>query len=111
MFSGRASWDEIARVVEALDIPVIGNGDVQTAEDVAKIKAHTGCAGVMALFRLLSSFSFLPPFALISEMVVSADVLIWLTWGTWAGVSLSWAVIFWVSASACCWGVGGVAGS
>ena len=29
MYSGRASWDEIARVVEALDIPVIGNGDVQ----------------------------------------------------------------------------------
>ena len=47
MFSGRASWDEIARVVEALDIPVIGNGDVLTAQDVAKIKAHTGCAGVM----------------------------------------------------------------
>ena len=41
MFSGRASWDEIARVVEALDIPVIGNGDVQTAEDVAKMQgAH-----------------------------------------------------------------------
>jgi tRNA-dihydrouridine synthase len=39
MFSGRASWDEIARVVEALDIPVIGNGDVQTAEDVVKMKA------------------------------------------------------------------------
>jgi nifR3 family TIM-barrel protein len=47
MFSGRASWDEIARVVEALDIPVIGNGDVQSAEDVVKMKAHTGCAGVM----------------------------------------------------------------
>jgi len=47
MFSGRASWDEIARVVEALDIPVIGNGDVQSAEDVVKMKAHTGCVGVM----------------------------------------------------------------
>ena len=47
MFSGRASWDEIARVVEALDIPVIGNGDVQHAEDVVRMKAHTGCAGVM----------------------------------------------------------------
>ena len=30
MFSGKANWDEIARVVEALDIPVIGNGDVTT---------------------------------------------------------------------------------
>jgi nifR3 family TIM-barrel protein len=47
MFSGRANWDEIARVVEALDIPVIGNGDVQTAEDVVRMVRHTGCAGVM----------------------------------------------------------------
>src|SRR6478672_11117896 len=30
MFSGKADWDEIAAVVEALDIPVIGNGDVET---------------------------------------------------------------------------------
>ena len=30
MFSGKANWDEIARVVEALDIPVIGNGDLET---------------------------------------------------------------------------------
>src|SRR5436309_11287999 len=34
MFSGRANWDEIARVVEALDIPVIGNGDITAPEDV-----------------------------------------------------------------------------
>jgi tRNA-dihydrouridine synthase B len=47
MFSGRANWDEIARVVEALDIPVLGNGDIQTAEDVVRMRAHTGCAGVM----------------------------------------------------------------
>ena len=47
MFSGKANWDEIARVVEALDIPVIGNGDVQTADDVVQMVNHTGCAGVM----------------------------------------------------------------
>ena len=47
MFSGKANWDEIARVVEALDIPVIGNGDVQTAEDIVRMRDHTGCAGVM----------------------------------------------------------------
>jgi nifR3 family TIM-barrel protein len=47
MFSGKANWDEIARVVEALDIPVIGNGDIQTPEDVVRMRAHTGCAGVM----------------------------------------------------------------
>jgi len=47
MFSGKADWDEIARVVEALDIPVIGNGDITTAEDVVAMRAHTKCAGVM----------------------------------------------------------------
>jgi tRNA-dihydrouridine synthase B len=47
MFSGSANWDEIARVVEALDIPVIGNGDIETAEDVIRMRDHTGCAGAM----------------------------------------------------------------
>lgn len=47
MYSGRADWDEIARVAEALDIPVIGNGDVQTPEDVLRMRDHTGAAGVM----------------------------------------------------------------
>ena len=47
MFSGKANWDEIARVVEALEIPVIGNGDVQTAEDIVRMRDHTGCAGIM----------------------------------------------------------------
>ncbi|MBM4187433.1 MAG: tRNA dihydrouridine synthase DusB [Gemmatimonadetes bacterium] len=47
MFSGEADWDEIARVVEALDIPVIGNGDVQTADDVVAMRGHTGCAAIM----------------------------------------------------------------
>ncbi len=47
MFSGKADWDEIARVVEALDVPVIGNGDVQTAEDVVRMRSHTRCAGIM----------------------------------------------------------------
>jgi nifR3 family TIM-barrel protein len=47
MFSGKASWDEIARVVEALEIPVIGNGDVMGADDVVAMKAHTNCAAIM----------------------------------------------------------------
>jgi nifR3 family TIM-barrel protein len=47
MFTGRADWDEIARVVERLEIPVIGNGDVTTPEDVIRMKEQTGCAGVM----------------------------------------------------------------
>ncbi len=47
MFSGEADWDEIARVVEALDIPVIGNGDVETADDIVALRRYTGCAGIM----------------------------------------------------------------
>src|SRR3989442_10330531 len=47
MFSGRADWDEIARVVEAIDVPVIGNGDIQTPEDVLAMRRQTGCAGIM----------------------------------------------------------------
>ena len=47
MFSGKANWDEIALLVEQLDIPVIGNGDVATADDVLAMHRHTGCAGIM----------------------------------------------------------------
>src|SRR5262245_44063671 len=47
MYQGAADWDEIARVVAALDIPVIGNGDIKTAEDVLAMRNHTGCAGIM----------------------------------------------------------------
>ena len=47
MYNGTANWDEIARVVAALDIPVIGNGDIRTAEDVLAMRRHTGCAGIM----------------------------------------------------------------
>ena len=47
MFQGKASWDEIARVVEALDIPVIGNGDITCAGDILRMREHTGCAAIM----------------------------------------------------------------
>jgi tRNA-dihydrouridine synthase B len=47
MFTGRADWDEIGRVVEALDIPVIGNGDVRDGADIFRMQRHTGCAAIM----------------------------------------------------------------
>ena len=47
MYTGSANWDEIARVVDALDIPVLGNGDIKTAADAHRMWTQTNCAGVM----------------------------------------------------------------
>lgn len=47
MYTGSARWDEIAAVAEALEIPVLGNGDIKTAEDAVRMYRQTGCEGVM----------------------------------------------------------------
>jgi len=47
MYSGAASWDEIAAVKRALSIPVIGNGDIKTADDAIRMHRHTGCDAIM----------------------------------------------------------------
>ncbi|HZI40101.1 MAG TPA: tRNA dihydrouridine synthase DusB [Gemmatimonadaceae bacterium] len=47
MYSGSARWEEISAVVAALTIPVLGNGDIKTAEDAVRMRRETGCAGIM----------------------------------------------------------------
>jgi tRNA-dihydrouridine synthase B len=44
---GRADWEQIGFLEQNLGIPVIGNGDVQTADDVFALMESTGCSGVM----------------------------------------------------------------
>lgn len=45
-YSGEANWEPIARLVEAIDIPVLGNGDIWDASDAIRMMEQTGCAGV-----------------------------------------------------------------
>ena len=47
MFHGHSDWDAIAKLVQALDVPVIGNGDISSGADAVKMFKETGCAGIM----------------------------------------------------------------
>ena len=50
MYGGQADWSAIARLVEELaplGVPVLGNGDIWTADDALRMVAETGCAGVV----------------------------------------------------------------
>ena len=46
-YSGKADWDIIAQVKDAVTIPVIGNGDLLTPEDIIAMKKQTNCDGFM----------------------------------------------------------------
>jgi nifR3 family TIM-barrel protein len=47
LYSGEADWDAIGELVAAVDIPVLGNGDLWEAFDALRMMRHTGCAGVI----------------------------------------------------------------
>lgn len=64
-YSGRADWEAIAAVKRAVSVPVIGNGDVRTVDDLQRMLDATGCDGVMVgraaqgnpwLFRQLTTY-------------------------------------------------------
>lgn len=46
-FSGKVDLDIIKKVKQAVDIPVIGNGDIKTGEDAIKMFEYTGVDGIM----------------------------------------------------------------
>ncbi len=65
-FSGQARWEIIAEVKAAVNIPVIGNGDVMAPEDALRLHEQTGCDAVMIgraaptnpwIFRQMESFA------------------------------------------------------
>jgi tRNA-dihydrouridine synthase B len=47
MYSGKARWDLVRAVKQAVSIPVLGSGDVWTAADALRMRAETGCDAVL----------------------------------------------------------------
>lgn len=55
LFTGAADWNIIRKVVEALEIPVVANGGIETHSDALRCLAETGAAGVMSSEALLEN--------------------------------------------------------
>ncbi len=79
-YSGTARWEWIARVKQAVKIPVIGNGDIRSPEDACAMVAQTGCDAVMIgrmapanpwIFRQIEQFVSCHPSAVSHQPSVS----------------------------------------
>ncbi len=56
LFSGRADWTLLAEAVDALDIPVVGSGDLFTVENVADMVERTHITGIMLARGAIANF-------------------------------------------------------
>lgn len=85
-YSGAADWESIALAVEAVDIPVIANGDVFNLEDYLAIKKATNADGVMiargalgnpAIFKKIADFQGVP--TIFKDVDIKRDILTQIT--------------------------------
>jgi nifR3 family TIM-barrel protein len=66
-YGGKSDWSHIAHLAASLSVPVVGSGDLWTAEDAARMLRETGCAAVMAARGALGNPYIFPQTAALLE--------------------------------------------